>query len=44
VAFTEYTILLGLITLTVGLSLYGLGVPLIQSYYFAKLLILLPIP
>ena len=44
VVFAEYTVVLGVVVLTVGLALYGLGVPLVQSYYLAKLFILLPIP
>jgi hypothetical protein len=44
VAFAEYAVVIGVVSLTVGLSLYGLGVPLVQSYYLAKLFILLPIP
>ncbi|HSN82712.1 MAG TPA: hypothetical protein VLS88_09060 [Polyangiales bacterium] len=43
-AFAEYAIVLGAFVLTVGLALYGLGVPLVQAYYLAKLFILLPIP
>jgi hypothetical protein len=43
-AFGEYTVVLGTVGLTVGLAIYGLGVPLIQAYYLAKLFVLLPIP
>jgi len=42
--FAEYTLVTGIVVLTAGLALYGLGVPLVQSYYLAKLFILLPIP
>ncbi len=43
-AFAEYTILLGAFVLAVGLAILGLGVPLLQAYYLARLLILLPVP
>ena len=42
--FVEYIILLGVVVLAAGLALYGLGVPLVQSFYLTKLFILLPIP
>ena len=42
--FAEYTLVTGVVVLSAGLALYGLGVPLIQSYYLTKLFILLPIP
>lgn len=42
--FAEYTVLLGVVVLTAGLALYGLGVPLVESYYLTKLFILLPFP
>lgn len=42
--FAEYTLVTGVVVLTAGLALYGLGVPLVQAYYFTKLFILLPIP
>jgi hypothetical protein len=44
VVFAEYTLVTGVVVLSAGLALYGLGVPLIQSYYLTKLFILLPIP
>jgi len=44
VVFVEYTVLLGVVVLTAGLALYGLGVPLVQAFYLTKLFILLPIP
>lgn len=42
--FAEYALLTGVVVLTAGLALYGLGVPLVQAYYLTKLFILLPIP
>ncbi len=42
--FAEYVLVTGLVALTVGLSLYALGVPLVQAYYATKLFILLPAP
>ncbi|MGB5191519.1 MAG: hypothetical protein WBN70_00955 [Polyangiales bacterium] len=42
--FAEYIVLLGVVVLTAGLALYGLGVPLVQAFYLTKLFILLPIP
>ena len=42
--FAEYIVLVGVVVLTAGLALYGLGVPLVQAYYLTKLFILLPIP
>jgi hypothetical protein len=44
VVFAEYTWVLGVVVLSVGLALHGLGVPLVQAYYLTKLFILLPIP
>ena len=44
VVFTEYIIVLGTISLAVGLALYALGVPLVRAYYLTKLFILLPFP
>jgi hypothetical protein len=44
VVFAEYIVLLGVVVLTAGLALYGLGVPLVQAFYLTKLFILLPIP
>jgi hypothetical protein len=44
VVFVEYIVLLGTVVLTAGLALYGLGVPLVQTFYLTKLFILLPIP
>ncbi|MGB5811024.1 MAG: hypothetical protein WBG86_10875 [Polyangiales bacterium] len=43
-AFSEYTIVLFLCALSVGLTLYGLGVPLVKAYYLTKLFVLLPFP
>jgi hypothetical protein len=42
--FAEYTLMLGVVVMSVGLAIYGLGVPLVQAYYLTKLFILLPIP
>jgi hypothetical protein len=42
--FAEYTLLTGIVVLTTGLALYGLGVPLVQAFYVTKLFILLPVP
>jgi hypothetical protein len=42
--FAEYTLLTGTVVLTAGLALYGLGVPLVEAFYFTKLFILLPVP
>ena len=42
--FAEYIVLVGVVVLTAGLALYGLGVPLVQAFYLTKLFILLPIP
>ena len=42
--FAEYTLLTGIVVLTAGLALYGLGVPLVEAFYFTKLFILLPVP
>lgn len=42
--FVEYIVLLGVVVLTAGLALHGLGVPLVQAFYLTKLFILLPIP
>lgn len=42
--FVEYTVVLGVVVLAAGLALFGLGVPLVQSFYMTKLFILLPIP
>jgi hypothetical protein len=42
--FAEYTLLTGIVVLTVGLALYALGVPLVQAFYLTKLFILLPVP
>jgi hypothetical protein len=44
VVFAEYIVLVGVVVLTAGLALYGLGVPLVQAFYLTKLFILLPIP
>ena len=44
VVFAEYTLVTGVVVLTAGLALYGLGVPLVQAYYLTKLFILLPVP
>jgi len=44
VVFAEYTLVTGVVVLSAGLALYGLGVPLVQSYYLTRLFILLPIP
>jgi hypothetical protein len=33
VVFAEYTLVTGVVVLTAGLALYGLGVPLVQAYY-----------
>jgi hypothetical protein len=44
VVFAEYTLVTGVVVLAAGLALYGLGVPLVQGYFLAKLFILLPIP
>ena len=44
VVFAEYTLVTGVVVLTTGLALYGLGVPLVQAYYLTKLFILLPMP
>ncbi|MGB5350626.1 MAG: hypothetical protein WBN10_13560, partial [Polyangiales bacterium] len=41
--FAEYTLLTGIVVLTAGLALYGLGVPLVQAFYVTKLFILLPV-
>ena len=43
-AFTEYAIVLWLCALSVGLTLFGLGVPLVEAYYLTKLFVLLPFP
>jgi len=42
--FVEYTVVLGVVVLAAGLALFGLGVPMVQSFYITKLFILLPIP
>lgn len=42
--FVEYAVVLGVVVLAAGLALFGLGVPLVQSFYMTKLFILLPIP
>ncbi len=42
--FAEYIVVLGVVVLTAGLALHGLGVPLVQSFYLTKLFILLPFP
>jgi hypothetical protein len=42
--FAEYTLVTGIVVLSAGLALYGLGVPLVEAYYLTKLFILLPIP
>ena len=42
--FAEYIVVLGVVVLTAGLALYGLGVPLVQAFYLTKLFILLPFP
>ena len=44
VVFAEYTLVTGVVVLTAGLALYGLGVPLVEAYYLTKLFILLPVP
>jgi hypothetical protein len=44
VVFAEYTLVTGVVVLTAGFALYGLGVPLVQAYYLTKLFILLPVP
>jgi hypothetical protein len=44
VVFVEYIVLVGAVVLSAGLALYGLGVPLLQAAYLAKLFILLPMP
>lgn len=44
VVFVEYTVLLGVVVLAGGLALYGLGVPMMQSFYLTKLFLLLPVP
>jgi hypothetical protein len=33
VVFAEYTLVTGVVVLTAGLALYGLGVPLVEAYY-----------
>ena len=42
--FSEYIILLGLVSFPVGLAIYGLGVPLARAFYWMKLFIVVPIP
>jgi len=42
--FAEQTIVLGIVVLSVGLALFGLGVPLVEAFYLIKLFILLPVP
>jgi hypothetical protein len=42
--FAESTLVTGIVVLSAGLALYGLGVPLVEAYYLTKLFILLPIP
>jgi hypothetical protein len=37
VVFAEYTLVTGVVVLAAGLALYGLGVPLVQGYFLAKL-------
>jgi hypothetical protein len=44
VVFAEYIVLVGTVALAAGLALYGLGVPLVESFYLTKLFILLPVP
>jgi hypothetical protein len=44
VVFVEYTVLLGAVVLAAGLALYGLGVPMMESFYLTKLFLLLPVP
>lgn len=44
VVFAEYVILVGTVALVVGLSIYGLGVPLIHAFDLTRLFILLPLP
>ncbi|MEM8606779.1 MAG: hypothetical protein AAGF92_06720 [Myxococcota bacterium] len=43
-SFGEYAIVLGVSSLTVGMTIFGLGVPLVEAYYLTKLFVLLPIP
>ena len=42
--FAEYVVVTSVVCLAAGLALHGLGVPLVQAYYTAKLFILLPLP
>lgn len=42
--FAEYIVVTAAVVLAAGLALHGLGVPLVQAYYTAKLFILLPMP
>jgi len=44
VVFAEYIVLVAVVVLAAGLALYGLGVPLVQSFYLVKLFVLLPVP
>lgn len=36
--------LVGVVVLSAGLAVYGLGVPLMKAMYLTKLFILLPMP
>jgi Flp pilus assembly pilin Flp len=44
VAFAEYTILLGLVTVIGAVAVFSVGLPLYQTFRFAQLLVALPIP
>ncbi|MEM7437412.1 MAG: hypothetical protein AAF436_19830 [Myxococcota bacterium] len=43
-SFSEYVIVLAFVSVAAGLSVFGLGVPLVKAYYLTKLFILLPFP
>lgn len=44
VAFAEYTILLGVVTVIGAVAVFSVGLPLYQTFRFAQLLVALPIP
>ncbi len=44
VAYVEYVVLLGLVTVIGAVAVYSIGAPLLQTFRYAQLLIALPIP
>jgi len=44
VAYTEYVIVLCLVTLIGAMAIAGVGIPLLSSYHYTRTLVVVPIP